>query len=304
MAKCQDCDYPGDGRCSTCHGTGGETSLLDAFAESLVGDEQICKVCGGSGKCQTCGGTGGEEELDIFSDIFSDSDDTEHSASSDNSSYVGSRGDDGGSYSSGAKKDNGCLFGILFAVALFAIIMIAMPICIISVTENASQKHSKSLDFNGKTQHLQEWLSNNQYSIVSFGKYDYLDLQRQRNWSINLYSIWVIGWDGNYGYIFYSENDGYNWEIRWKGYGQNPILINIDPDAKTGWLVSKDPKTGTNSVLKTIDGGFVWETVLEELSFDPFLIQKQGDTRIVIYGEGGALFGPAIQTFDNGKTWK
>jgi len=65
MEKCPDCEGErafdpncGDGKCSECHGTGLEQDVLEALAESLSGQSQKCKVCGGSGKCQTCYGKG------------------------------------------------------------------------------------------------------------------------------------------------------------------------------------------------------------------------------------------------------
>jgi hypothetical protein len=57
-ADCQDCDYPGNGKCSDCHGSGYESNVFEAVAESLSGQGQICKTCHGTGKCQTCNGKG------------------------------------------------------------------------------------------------------------------------------------------------------------------------------------------------------------------------------------------------------
>ena len=65
MAKCQDCNsikiFPGtnegDGKCSTCHGTG-NGDLLDQVVHGLLWGKSECQVCKGSGVCQTCGGTG------------------------------------------------------------------------------------------------------------------------------------------------------------------------------------------------------------------------------------------------------
>ena len=65
MVKCPDCDGEtwfdkdcGDGKCSECHGTGGELDFLEGVTEALSGLPQKCKVCHGSGKCQTCYGKG------------------------------------------------------------------------------------------------------------------------------------------------------------------------------------------------------------------------------------------------------
>jgi len=64
IKNCPDCDYVSDGvlssngKCSDCHGSGYETDILEALAESLSGQSQRCKTCGGSGKCQTCNGKG------------------------------------------------------------------------------------------------------------------------------------------------------------------------------------------------------------------------------------------------------
>ncbi len=51
---CIDCDSPGDGNCSSCHGTG--TSAGASFSE--YGSEGACSSCGGSGHCVKCGGSG------------------------------------------------------------------------------------------------------------------------------------------------------------------------------------------------------------------------------------------------------
>jgi len=55
---CPDCDYPGNGKCSDCHGSGYESNVFDAVAESLSGQNQDCKTCHVSGKCQNCNGRG------------------------------------------------------------------------------------------------------------------------------------------------------------------------------------------------------------------------------------------------------
>jgi hypothetical protein len=56
---CPDCDLPGDGDCSVCHGKG------KSLGGRLLGkvplfneDELSCSACGGSGHCSTCGGIG------------------------------------------------------------------------------------------------------------------------------------------------------------------------------------------------------------------------------------------------------
>ncbi len=65
MTKCPDCDSTsdllgmyGDGKCSTCHGTG-SGDLLGQFVDGMFGTKaQGYPTCGGSGTCQTCGGSG------------------------------------------------------------------------------------------------------------------------------------------------------------------------------------------------------------------------------------------------------
>ncbi len=65
MSKCPDCDSikilgdEGDGKCSTCNGTGAG-GLLDDIAHGMIpiGEAPSCDDCGGSGVCQTCDGTG------------------------------------------------------------------------------------------------------------------------------------------------------------------------------------------------------------------------------------------------------
>lgn len=65
MAKCPHCDSIkinifldiGNGKCSTCHGSGlGDT--LDQFASNIVRGESLCKDCNGSGECTFCDGSG------------------------------------------------------------------------------------------------------------------------------------------------------------------------------------------------------------------------------------------------------
>ena len=52
---CHNCDSPGDGVCSGCHGKG-KLGGEEMFASS--GDDFSCSMCGGSGECPTCGGAG------------------------------------------------------------------------------------------------------------------------------------------------------------------------------------------------------------------------------------------------------
>jgi hypothetical protein len=59
--KCQHCDYPGNGKCAACNGTG-KTGGVDAVAASLAGTSQDCRSCGGSGACRHCGGQGWVKE--------------------------------------------------------------------------------------------------------------------------------------------------------------------------------------------------------------------------------------------------
>jgi hypothetical protein len=55
---CIDCDSPGDGNCSMCHGTGryGGESYMAASGE--YGSDSFCSSCGGSGHCSKCEGSG------------------------------------------------------------------------------------------------------------------------------------------------------------------------------------------------------------------------------------------------------
>jgi DnaJ-class molecular chaperone len=52
---CLDCDVPGEGCCSRCHGAG-KTMPDQSFGHFHA--EVICPRCKGSGVCPTCGGTG------------------------------------------------------------------------------------------------------------------------------------------------------------------------------------------------------------------------------------------------------
>jgi hypothetical protein len=50
---CVDCDSPGDGMCSACHGTGSTTGNVSASDEALS-----CPACRGTGECRSCDGLG------------------------------------------------------------------------------------------------------------------------------------------------------------------------------------------------------------------------------------------------------
>ena len=52
---CLDCDSPGDGNCSACHGSG--RSGGEVYSASS-GGESMCYSCGGSGHCAKCEGSG------------------------------------------------------------------------------------------------------------------------------------------------------------------------------------------------------------------------------------------------------
>ena len=51
---CIDCDSPGDGSCSNCHGSG----RLDGLSLSGGDGSDSCSACGGSGHCSKCEGSG------------------------------------------------------------------------------------------------------------------------------------------------------------------------------------------------------------------------------------------------------
>jgi DnaJ-class molecular chaperone len=53
-----DCDSPGDGNCSVCHGKGKIFGDEIPGSFDILGYESSCPACGGSGECQTCGGMG------------------------------------------------------------------------------------------------------------------------------------------------------------------------------------------------------------------------------------------------------
>src|SRR6267154_3433597 len=70
MAECPDCysveicavPPRGDGKCSTCRGTGEEQGLGGWGADFLGVEKADCPICDGSGDCQTCDGTGEVED--------------------------------------------------------------------------------------------------------------------------------------------------------------------------------------------------------------------------------------------------
>jgi DnaJ-class molecular chaperone len=54
-SACPDCDVPGEGNCSRCHGRG-KTVPDESFGRFHA--EITCPLCKGNGACPTCGGTG------------------------------------------------------------------------------------------------------------------------------------------------------------------------------------------------------------------------------------------------------
>jgi hypothetical protein len=55
---CIDCDSPGDGNCSACHGSGRTGGESYSTASGGYGSEFSCASCGGSGHCSKCEGSG------------------------------------------------------------------------------------------------------------------------------------------------------------------------------------------------------------------------------------------------------
>lgn len=58
MARCKDCNYDSDGKCSACQGTGHIVQLELALETVDAFDALPCWRCKGTGQCQSCGGTG------------------------------------------------------------------------------------------------------------------------------------------------------------------------------------------------------------------------------------------------------
>jgi hypothetical protein len=52
---CPDCDVPGEGSCSRCHGKG---KIIPDKSFGRFRAEITCPLCKGNGACPTCGGTG------------------------------------------------------------------------------------------------------------------------------------------------------------------------------------------------------------------------------------------------------
>jgi hypothetical protein len=55
---CIDCDSPGDGNCSACHGSGRTGGESYSAASGGYGSEFSCASCGGSGHRSKCEGSG------------------------------------------------------------------------------------------------------------------------------------------------------------------------------------------------------------------------------------------------------
>lgn len=55
---CPNCDSPGDGKCSACHGAGKYLENHIPGAVDVLSQESSCTACGGTGECQACDGMG------------------------------------------------------------------------------------------------------------------------------------------------------------------------------------------------------------------------------------------------------
>jgi hypothetical protein len=55
---CIDCDSPGDGNCSVCHGFGKIAGEGYSLSTRGFDSDSSCASCGGSGLCQKCEGSG------------------------------------------------------------------------------------------------------------------------------------------------------------------------------------------------------------------------------------------------------
>ena len=66
MAECTACESVvvfsvptrGNGKCSSCYGTGKEQGLGGLVSDIAGTSHADCAACGGTGRCQSCGGTG------------------------------------------------------------------------------------------------------------------------------------------------------------------------------------------------------------------------------------------------------
>ena len=55
---CLECDSPGDGSCSVCHGVGMYFGESASGTDDDAGGRISCSSCNGSGECQKCDGSG------------------------------------------------------------------------------------------------------------------------------------------------------------------------------------------------------------------------------------------------------
>ncbi len=55
---CQNCLYPGNGKCPDCNGSGLIQNPIDAVSRALADEDQYCETCNGTGDCQSCDGKG------------------------------------------------------------------------------------------------------------------------------------------------------------------------------------------------------------------------------------------------------
>lgn len=55
--KCEECDYPGNGVCRVCHGTGRSVGK-EVSGIVWPQDDYTRDGCGGNEKCSSCGGEG------------------------------------------------------------------------------------------------------------------------------------------------------------------------------------------------------------------------------------------------------
>jgi hypothetical protein len=125
------------------------------------------------------------------------------------------------------------------------------------------------------------------------------------------------GWALAAGRLFWTSDNGQNWDDITPGYGQQPIIKAFFFDAKTGWaILSGSDGAGTSiTVASTRNGGKSWQnaqvavdSIAQGRQFGgvasvSFADAEQGWLILHLSSSSNFSIGAALHTTDGGSTW-
>ncbi len=125
------------------------------------------------------------------------------------------------------------------------------------------------------------------------------------------------GWSLAAGRLFWTSDNGQNWDEITPGYGQQPIIKAFFFDAKTGWAIfSGSDGAGTSiMVASTRNGGKSWQnaqvavdSIAQGRQFGgvasmSFADAEQGWLILHLSSSSNFSIGAALHTADGGSTW-